>query len=92
METYSQDEVTELSQACRVNRREFMHIGNIDVFVEPITIGSACNKFLRKRFLKPDTVRLIPTVGYNCNNRYSKKALIWLLHMEQTDGVSGKSA
>jgi len=37
--------------------------------------------------MKPDTIGLIPTGGYPCNNRYSKKALMWLLHMEVTDGV-----
>ena len=45
--TYCQDDVTVLRQACRVFRREFIHIGNIEVFLESITIGSACNKFLR---------------------------------------------
>jgi len=87
LESYFQDDVTVLRQACRVFRREFMQIGHIDVFVESITIASACNKVLRKRFLKPDTIGLIPTGGYTCNNRYSKKALMWLLHMEETDGV-----
>ena len=55
-------------------RREFMHIGHIDVFVEAITIASACQKVYRKMFLNPDTVGLIPKGGYTCNNRYSKKA------------------
>ena len=55
--------------------------------MESITVASACNKVLRKRFLKPGTIGLIPIGGYNCNNRYSKKALMWLLHMEETDGV-----
>jgi len=87
LESYFQDDVTVLRQTCRVFRREFMQIGHIDVFVESITIASAYNKVLRKRFLKPDTVGLIPTGGYTCNNRYSKKALMWLLHMEETDGV-----
>jgi len=31
--------------------REFMQTGHIDFFVESITIASACNKVLRKRFL-----------------------------------------
>jgi len=66
--------------------REFMHIGSIEVFLEAIKIVSACNKVLRKRFLQPDTIGLIPTGGYICNNKYSKNALMWLLHMEQTDG------
>ena len=41
-----------------------MKIGNIEVFLEAITIAFACNKVLRKRFLKPDTIGLIPTGGY----------------------------
>jgi hypothetical protein len=57
-----------------------MQIGNIDVFVETITISSACNKVLRKKFLKPDTLGLIPAGGRIFNNKYSKKAMMWLLH------------
>jgi len=34
LETYCQDKVTELRQACRVFWRKFMHTGHIDVFVE----------------------------------------------------------
>jgi hypothetical protein len=41
---------------------------------------------LRKRFLKPGTIGLIPTGGYNGNVNYSRNALIWLVHREQTDG------
>jgi len=70
-----------------VFRRKFMQTGHIDVFVESITIASACNKVLRKRFLKPDTIGLIPTGGYSCTNRYSKKSLLWLLRMEEAEGV-----
>ena len=62
LETYWQDDVTVLGQVCRVFRREFMQIGQIDVFVEAITIASASN-VLRNRFLKPDTTGRIPTGG-----------------------------
>ena len=41
LETYCQDEVTVLRQACQVFRREFAQNGNIDVFQESITIASA---------------------------------------------------
>jgi len=37
-----------------------MQIRNLDLLLEYITIASACNKVLRKRFLQPDTVGLIP--------------------------------
>ena len=56
------------------------------VFLEALIIASACKKVLRKKFLKPETIGLIPPGGYSANRRYSKKALMWLLHMERTDG------
>ena len=86
LEAYCQDDVTVLRQACTVFRREFIEIGNFDVFTESVTIASACNKLLRKRFLKPNTIGLIPTGGYSCNVKQSKKALMWLVHRERTDG------
>jgi len=87
LETYCQDDVTVLRQACRVFRREFMHIGNIDIFVEAITITSACNKVLRELFPKPDRIGLFLTGRYTANSKYRRKAMMKLLHMEQTDGV-----
>jgi hypothetical protein len=75
-----------LRQACQVFRKEFTQIGNIEVFLEAITKASACNKVLRKRFLKPNTIGLIPTGGYSGNVKYRKKALMWLVYREKTDG------
>jgi len=43
-------------------------------------------------FLNLDTIGLISTGGYTCNNKYSKKAIVWLLHMEQNDWVVLKHA
>ena len=84
--TYCQDDVTVLRQACRMFRREFIHIGNIEVILEAITIASECNKVLRKQFMKPDTIGLIPTGGYSGNVNYSKKSLMCLVYREKTDG------
>ena len=72
LEAYCQDDVTVLP-ACRVFGRVFLQIGNIEGFLESLTIASACIKMLRRKFLKPDTIGLIPTGGYTCNNKYSKK-------------------
>jgi hypothetical protein len=58
------------------------------MFQESITIASACNKVLRKRFLKPDTIGLIPTGGYTSIIKQSKKALMWLVHRERTNGCT----
>ena len=85
-EQYCQDDVTVLRQACQIFRRDFIEIGNVDVFLESGTIASACNKVLRNRFLKPKTIGLIPAGGYSCNQNYSKKVLMWLPHMEEMDG------
>jgi hypothetical protein len=65
-----------------------MEIGNIEVFLESVTIASACNKVLRKQFLQPDMIGLIPPGGYTDNVNYSKKVLMWLIYKEQTDGCS----
>jgi hypothetical protein len=40
-----------------------MEIRNIEVFLEAVTMASACNKVLRKKFLKPETTGLVPTGG-----------------------------
>jgi hypothetical protein len=82
LEQYCQDDVTVLRQTCPIIRREFMEVGNLDVFLESCTIASACNKVFRKRSLTPETVGLIPSGGYTRNRNYIKKALMWLLHME----------
>jgi len=82
---YCQDDVTVLRQACQIFRRDFIEVGNVDVFLECRTIASACNKVFRKRFLKHETIGLIPSGGYSCNRNYSKKALMWILHMEEED-------
>ena len=88
LEHYCQHDVTVLRQACQIFRSDFIEIGNIEVFLEAVRIASACNKVLRKKFLKPETIGLLPPGGYSANNRYSNKALMWLLHMEQTDGCN----
>jgi hypothetical protein len=63
-----------------------MEIRNIDVCLESLTIASACNKVLRKRFLKANTKDLIHNGWYSGSVNYSKKALMWLVYRKQTDG------
>jgi len=63
LEKYCQVDVTVLRQACKIFRREFIEIGNIEVFLGSFTIASACNNVLGKKFLKNDTISLIPDGG-----------------------------
>ena len=65
--------------------RDFTEVGNVDVFLGSCSLASACNKVFRKRFLKPETIGLIPSGEYSCNQNYSKKELMWILHMEEED-------
>ena len=80
---YCQDDVTVLRQTCQLFRRDFIEVGNVDVFLESCTIASTYNKVFRKSFLKPETIGLIPSGGYSCNRNYSKKALMWILHLQE---------
>ena len=77
-----------LREACRALRSEFIQIGNIDVFLESVTIPSTCNKVMRKRFLKPNTIGLYPSGGYTGNVNYSNKPIMSLVYREQTDGCT----
>jgi len=69
LETYCQDYSTVLRQAV-----ECLCSSVILMFFKAITIASACNKVLRKRFLKPYTIGLIPTGRYSGNVNYSRKS------------------
>lgn len=82
---FCQDDITVLRQARLIFRREFMEIGNIEDFPESFTIAFGCNKVMGKRFLKPHTIDLIHAGGYSCSDNYIKRALMWLVHKEQTD-------
>jgi hypothetical protein len=86
IESYRQADVTVLREACRTFRRNFLQIGNVDVFLESMTIASACNKVFRKKFLLPDWIGIIPTGGYTDNRKQSKKAIAWLMLEEWKEG------
>jgi hypothetical protein len=73
LESYCQDDVTVLRQACQIFRRNFLEIGNIEVFLEAVTIASACNKVFRKRLLKPNKIGLSPSGGYTDNAQKQKR-------------------
>ena len=62
------------------------------MFLESVTIPSACNKMMRKRFLKPNTIGLIPSGGYTGKGNYSNKAIMCLVYREQTDGYTIRHA
>jgi hypothetical protein len=86
LENYCQAEVTVLREACRTFRKHFLQIENVEVFLESMTIASACNKVFRKKCLQTDGIGLIPVGGYTDNRKQSKKAFAWLLQEEKKRG------
>jgi len=48
LESYGQAHVTVLRETCRTFRKHFLQIGNVEVFLESMTITSACKKVFRK--------------------------------------------
>jgi hypothetical protein len=86
LENYCQADVTVLREACRSFRKHLLQVLNVEVFLESVTIASACNKVFRKKFLQPDRIGIIPAGGYTDNRRLSKKAIAWLLLEEKREG------
>ncbi|XP_071503405.1 uncharacterized protein [Diadema antillarum] len=75
---YCRSDVQILMEGCMAFRTLFMKVtGNIDPF-KNITIASACNTVFRTKFLKPNSIGLIPTHGYRWKDRHSLLALKWL--------------
>ena len=84
---YCRSDVQILMEGCMAFRTLFMDITKgIDPF-QNITIASACNTVFRTRFLKPNTIGLIPTQGYRSRDRHSIIALKWLEWLNQQDGA-----
>jgi hypothetical protein len=78
LESYYQADVTVMREACGTFRKHFLKIGKLEVFLESMTIASACNKVFRKKFLQPERIGLIPAGGYTNKRKQSKKPIAWL--------------
>jgi hypothetical protein len=72
LKQYCQDDVS-LATSKSDFKARFHEITNNEVFLETLTIASACNKVLRKKILKAETVGLIPAECCSANKRYSEK-------------------
>lgn len=84
---YCKLDVTILRLACLKFRSSFLDSGDICPFSEACTIASACNKLFRKRFLKKNTIGIIPRNGYRMADNQSLKAIKWLALQERREGI-----
>ena len=88
LETYCQADVTVLRLACKTFCTLFKDIGNIEVFLESVSIASACNTVFRRNFLQSDTIGIIPRGGYTDGRIQSKQAMMWLAYLQMTEGIT----
>jgi hypothetical protein len=82
LEQYCQAYVTVLREACQTFRKHLLQIGEVEVFLECMITAWACNRVLRKKFLQPERIGIIPTGGYTNTKRQSKKAIMWFIDEE----------
>ena len=47
----------------------------VDPFKKPITIAAACNLVLRRNFLEPEAIAIIPPHGYNPSQNFSRDSI-----------------
>ena len=59
----------------------------IDPFEKCITIASSCQLVFRRNFLQENTVGIIPTHGYNSEQKHSVNALSWVKYLSHKNGV-----
>ena len=73
-----------------VFRRVILNITNneIDPFLESIIIASLCHLIFRKKIMQPDTISIIPELGYNPEQITSRKLLQLLKYLSLKNNLS----
>lgn len=85
---YCESDVDILRRACLNFRNMFLEECDVCPFTEAISIAGACNLMFRRKFLKPDTIGVLPKGGYRKTNNQSKIALQWLIWEEQQRDIT----
>ena len=79
--SYCRADVDILRRACVTFRQLFLEMTSayghrgVDPFQKCITITSACNLVFRTKFLRHDTIDIIPAQGYHQEEKHSIKAM-----------------
>jgi hypothetical protein len=74
--------------ACLLYRELYLTTGYTDPWSEAVTLTHACSIVFRKRFLKPETIALIPHHGYTSPRAFSTKGVKWLEYKAMTENIS----
>ncbi|XP_072021137.1 uncharacterized protein [Amphiura filiformis] len=90
---YCINDVDILRRCCMQFRTMFMEVTKtgledpgVDPLKDPITIAAACNLVLRRNFLEPQTIAIIPPHGYGPGQNFSRDSIVWLNYEAMKDG------
>ena len=93
LRSYCKNDVEVLLRAVLAFREKFMTMTTdrskapegVDPYINSMTLASACNLVYRQLFLRPETVGLIPSYGYNPKHKQSLEAMQWLYYLISKD-------
>ncbi|KAH7691353.1 hypothetical protein AAVH_40133, partial [Aphelenchoides avenae] len=88
LEEYCFNDVEILAHAVLEFREIFNDQAGCDLFVECTTISSGCMRLWRRKYLKFNTVAIVPNNGYGRHDRQSAVALKYLKWFEWAHGVN----
>ncbi|CAB0040036.1 unnamed protein product [Trichogramma brassicae] len=83
---YCRMDVEILRRACLEFCKIMFDLAEVDPFAQATTIASACSYVFRKKFLKDNTIALIPPAGYRRSDKHSQISIEWLLLCEHELG------
>ena len=90
---YCRSDVDIMAQCCKLCREMFMHVTDttndetgLDPFDSAITIAAYCMQVYRTKFLKKDTIALLPQ-HQELKRKQSHEALQWLSYTAEKEGI-----
>ncbi len=92
-EAYCHSDVKLLKEGCLSFRKIICDItGGIDPFEKCITIASLCHLVYRSLFMEKASIGIIPTLGYNPEQKTSNVCLQWLKYLAWKNNIFIKHA
>ena len=87
LERYCKLDVEILATGCLRFRELLRAEHDVDPFADAVTIASTCMHIFRKRFLKPETIAIVPHGGYRKNEMQSIVAIKWLKWLSHSEDL-----
>jgi len=87
LEEYCISDVKLLKEGCLKFRKILLEKTGVDPFKKCITIASLCHYIFRKNMMIKDSIAIIPSNGYNPEQKCSIKALKWLAYLSEKNNI-----